>query len=436
MKKTITVFLALLFCVIMAACGSANKNEATVNTTTTESTTEGTTVPTTDPVKKDWNVTPIDDALSLPFDDGNGGSPEINGYYVEFDDVGIHLIEAKTGNKTDVTTDGSWIYAFDGKTIMFCQKRADPTVDFDKNYVIAYDDKPIKPTVYEVDDIMAYDVATGKTEKLFTKYCAGGGIVYFNDDVIYYDDIKESQIGYKNGYDPYILYLYSYDRASGERKIVLEDSFDMNMEVIAGKPCLEMEDGVYDISTATPGKLFDPLPGAYHWCDGQYIYSVGPENDETYAIWACNMADGAREILKEYEFPEEMQYVAEDFGLRYVLCGADISKQENELTTSYGASKYSIYDLMTRKTIVIDPNEYDGLVSVNGVLVSWIDEGDGTYQVGYYDDDGNQEFYDTWKLNGDLYRITAEGYYVQTGEDKNEEPILRFVSAPLEFLQD
>ena len=54
MKKTITVFLALLFCVIMAACGSANKNAATENTTTTESTTKSTTAPTTEPVKKDW----------------------------------------------------------------------------------------------------------------------------------------------------------------------------------------------------------------------------------------------------------------------------------------------------------------------------------------------------------------------------------------------
>ncbi len=69
-------------------------------------------------------------------------------------------------------------------------------------------------------------------------------------------------------------------------------------------------------------------------------------------------------------------------------------------------------------------------------MVTWMKTEDGEYQIGYFDDDGNLEYYDTVKLKGDLSDITPDGYEIRTGEAEDGAPILSFVSRPLDFLQD
>ena len=437
MKKAFLVVLALLMCLAFAACGQKKTDNPAAETTSTgieyviESTTE--------PVTKDWNVTPIDDTPEIPFDDWNT-EQVIDGGYVKLDKDGLYYVDAATNQKTLILKEDYVVYAFNGKTIVFCQRRVDPTVDFDRSYLFENEEAggPVSAEAYEVDDVMEYDIATGKTQKLFTKYCAGGGLLYFNERAVYFEDIKESQVGYRDGYDPYNLTLYSFDRETGAREIILEGSFDARMREILGKPCIELEDGIYNISEATPVKLFDVPHGKYQWTDGTYAYSVQESyrQDESKAItlWACKISDGTEEKLKEFEATDEMYYGGTEFQGRYVLCGADITKQQNEYTVSYGATEYQVYDLLTKKTIEINPDEYDAIFNINSVLVSWIDLGDGVYQISYYDDDGNHVYYDKWKVRGELYEITPDGYSVKTGETEEGKPILSFVSNPLEFL--
>ncbi|MBQ5970201.1 MAG: hypothetical protein IJL52_08840 [Clostridia bacterium] len=441
MRKAYLALLALVLCLILAACGQGKDDAATTETAaaTTKPTTESTTEPPTEPVKKDWNVTPVKNDGTIHFDEGRG--TEIHGCFVETDENGIRLVDAKTGKKTTITDDGSWICAFDGDTILYCQRRVDPTVDFDRSYIFSYEEEPITAQVYEVDDVMSYDVATEKTEKLFTKYCTGGSIVYFNNNVVYYEDIKKSQIGYKNGYDPYRKCLYSYDLKTDERKIVLADSFYTGMEEISGKPCIEMEDGVYDISTATPTKLYSIPHGSFCWTDGTYVYAVehlgyDDDDNEQYAIWAYKISDGTEEKLKEYTISEEMRFFTNEFWGRYVMCGADVTKTQKAKTVNYSATKYHVYDLLTRKTIEVDPMYYDEVTFVDGVMVTWIDIGGGKNEIWYYDDDGNQIYYDTWKIDGELDSIKADGYCVSTDIDENGNDNRRFIESPLEFLQE
>ncbi len=438
MKKALLIILALLVCMVFAACGQRKSDSPT--TETTSATTESITELTTEPVTKDWNVTPIDDTPEIPFDDWNT-EQVIDGGYVKLDKDGLYYVDAATNQKTLILKEDYVVYAFNGKKVLYCQSRVDPTVDFDRSYLFENEEGEAVPAeAYEVDDVMEYDIATGKAQKLFTKYCAGGGIVYFNENAVYFNDIKESQIGYRDDFDLYNRTMYSFDRKTGAREIILEGSFDARMREILGKPCIELEDGIYDISAATPVKLFDVPHGKYQWTDGINAYSVqetySQDESRTITLWACKISDGTEERLKEFEATDEMYYGGTEFQGRYVLCGAEITKQQNEYTVSYGATEYQVYDLLKRRTIEVDPGYYDELTFVNGVMVTWMKTEDGEYQIGYFDDDGNFEYYDTVKLKGDLSDITPDGYEIRTGETEDGAPILSFVSRPLEFLQD
>ena len=435
MKKALSIILALSLCLIMAACGqTADPEKPTDNTSTT--------APTTTEAMVDWNVTSVDESLTPLFDDGMYGNPfEIDGLYVEADRESIYLVNAETNEKTEISNDGSWIYAFDGKTVLYLQERADPSVDYDKNYVISYEEEPIKPTGYYVDDVMQYDIVSGKTEKLFTKYCSGGGIVYFNDKDVYYEDILESQIGYKNGYDPYGVLLYRYDLTTGNRELLSDEfAFEASVTFVDGTAYLLNKGKLYD--TAKHEWLEAEVDGAFQWAYRNHFYYVSASevaDDGTVlkeGIWDYNREDGTTKNLYEYVPTEDIQYVDSVFGGRYVLYGADMTRQQNEYTVTYGATKYKLYDLLLNKTIEVDPNEYDEITSVNTVLVTWMFIGDDTYQISYYDDDGNHELYDKWKVKGELCSITSDGYYVQTGENEDDNTEWSFVSAPLEFLQD
>ena len=438
MKKALLIILALLVCMVFVACGQRKSDSPT--TETTSATTESITELTTEPVTKDWNVTPIDDEQTISFDSGYS-EQVIDGGYVKMDEDGLYYVEAESNKKTLILKESYAVYAFDGKKVLYCQSRMDPTVDFDRSYLFENEEGEAVPAeAYEVDDVMEYDIATGKAQKLFTKYCAGGGIVYFNENAVYFNDIKESQIGYRDDFDLYNRTMYSFDRETGARKIILEGSFDVRMQEILKKPCIELEDGIYDISAATPVKLFDVPHGKYQWTDGINAYSVqetySQDESRTITLWACKISDGTKERLKEFEATDEMYYGGTEFQGRYVLCGADITKQQNEYTVSYGATEYQVYDLLKRRTIEVDPGYYDELTFVNGVMVTWMKTEDGEYQIGYFDDDGNFEYYDTVKLKGDLSDITPDGYEIRTGEAEDGAPILSFVSRPLEFLQD
>ena len=428
MKKACTIVLALLLCLTAAACGHSGELESKPVTTVAPSTTEP---------AKNWNVTPVEEAESPLFDNGNHGM-EINGLCIKTDENGISLVNVKEDKTTEITHGGSWIYAFDGKTILYLQSRADSSVDFDKSYRGGDGLQTIE--VYEVDDVMMYDVATDKTSKLFTKYCAGGGILYFNNKDVYYQDILESQIGYKNGYDPYNVKLYRFDLMTGNRELLSDkQALEVKLIFVNGAPFLFNDGQMYD---AVGHKWLEmDVPGNYLWTYKGHLFFVTASSEEKEeetarrSILDFDLTSGTSKVLYEYDIPENLGYVAEDFGGRYVLCGADITKQQNEYTVSYGATKYRVYDLLTKKTFEIDPNEYDVIYNVNSVLVSWIDFGDGAYQISYYDDDGNHVSFDKWKVNGELYEITPDGYSVKTGETEDGEPELTFVSHPLEFLK-
>lgn len=87
MKKALLIILALLVCMVFAACGQRKSDSPT--TETTSATTESITELTTEPVTKDWNVTPIDDTPEIPFDDWNA-EQVIDGGYVKLDKDGLY----------------------------------------------------------------------------------------------------------------------------------------------------------------------------------------------------------------------------------------------------------------------------------------------------------------------------------------------------------
>ena len=253
MKQRIALLLALLLCLSFAACGRTQEDETTTEAptqttlTTTAPTTETTTLPTTE-AAKDWNVTPVKTPL---MDTGTGASvgQPINGRLVKWSNTGkLRLFDETTEQETVICKDHAWTYAFDGETVLYTLIREDPTVDFDKSYRGGDGLQDIK--VYEVDDVVKYDVATGTTEKLFSKYCSGGGFLYFDDSAVLYEDIDKSQIGYRNGYDPYMLCLYRYDLKTGERTVVLKDTFAAFFTYDDGKPYIVLNDEktkAYDI---------------------------------------------------------------------------------------------------------------------------------------------------------------------------------------------
>ena len=441
MKRIFVFSLALLLCLFMAACVQSENDPTPASDTTssTETTTETTSEPPTELQKKDWNVTAIDDTQKLFFDDGNNFEGiEINGFLVVTDEDGLQCVNTKSKQKKTILKEDYVVYAFDGKTVLYCQRRDDPTVKFDRSYLFENEEGEAVPAdVYTIDDVMEYDIATEKTTKLFSKYCAGGGFVYYNENAVYYSDIKESQIGYRNGYDPYDLTLYCFDRKTGERQPILDNSFETRMKEFDGKPCIEMKDGVYDISTAKPEKVFDVKHGNFQWTDGAYVYSMDPAKLESgkHTVWALKISDKTEEKLLEFEITEEMQYTEASFGDRYVLCGVDVTREENEYTVTYGSTIYHVYDLLKREAFDIDLGEYDSHTIIDNVIVTWTDLGNNKYQISYYDDDGNLETYKTINLKNELYSITADGYYEKTGETEEGEPILEFVSDQLEFFK-
>ena len=447
MKKAITIILALLFILSLAACGQTATTDVTADDTTPALTAEPTTTEATTEPEQNWNITSVDKTQTQLFDDNSSfESIEINGMRVKTDEEGLCLMDAKT-NREIFAAEGFFLtYAFDGETLLYLCDREDPTVDFDKDYVISYEEEPIKPSAYYVGDVMQYDIASGKTEKLFTEYNSSGRILYFNDKDVFYLDILESQIGYKNDYDSLDVKLYRYDRTTGERELLSDENSIEATGIYTKDSAYIMDRGkVYD--TAKHEWLKEEISGEYQWTYGDHFYCVlvgypESENEETEesmlegTIFDYNLKEGTSKILYEYTVPEDMRYVSTEFKGRYVPCGADITKdQKNEYTVSYGATKLKLYDLLLKKTIEIDPNEYDAMEFVNSVMVTWIHDGEGTYQISYYDDDGNHVYYDTWKVKGLLDTITADGYYVETGETDDGEGILSFVSKPLEFLQ-
>ena len=348
MKKAYMIVLALLLCLTVAACGQSGEPESKPATTAAPTTTEP---------AEDWNVTPVEEAESPLFDNGNQGM-EINGLCIKTDDNGISLVNVKENKTTEIAHDGSWIYAFDGETILFLQSRADSSVDFDKSYRGGDGLQTIE--VYEVDDVMKYDIATGKSSKLFTKYCSGGGILYFNNKDVYYQDILESQIGYKNGYDPYNVKLYRFDLTTGDRELLSDrQALEVKLIFVNGAPFLFNEGQMYDVIDHK--WLGMDIPGNYLWTYQGHLFF---------------------DALISGEKEEKVQGKILDLDL------------------SSGVSKV-LY-------------EYDEIYNVNSVLVSWIDFEDGTYQISYYDDDGNHVYYDNWKVKGELYEITPNGYYVKT----------------------
>ena len=253
MKQLTALLLALLLCLSFAACGKTQEDKPTTEVptqtteTTTTPTTETTTLPTTE-AAKDWNVTPVKEPLMDTGNHATVGQP-INGLLVRWSNTGkLRLFDETTEQETVICKDHAWTYAFDGETVLYTLIREDPTVDFDKSYRGADGLQNIK--VYEVDDVMKYDVATGTTEKLFSKYCSGGGFLYFDDSAVFYEDIDKSQIGYRNGYDPYMLCLYRYDLKTGERTVVLKDTFAAFFTYDDGKPYIVLNDEktkAYDI---------------------------------------------------------------------------------------------------------------------------------------------------------------------------------------------
>ena len=435
MKQLTAFLLALLLCLSLAACGNTQEDEPTTEAptqtteTTTAPTTETTTAPTTTETAKDWNVTPVQDGNSL-FNTGYPSTP-INGYTVmSTSEKGIFYTEDATGKRTVVADDGEWIYAFDGKAILYLRTHEDPTVDFDKSYVVGVDDQTHYATTYQVDDVMKYDIKTGKTEKLFTKYCAGGGIIYFNDSDVYYADILESQIGYRNGYDPYDVKLYRYDLTTGTRTLLSNKQvLDEKLTFVDGDAFILLDSDIYD---AGNHKWLDISANGYRWAYGDRWYFVS-EN----TITEYNRNTGTSETIYSYHSPDGMQYVDEDFGARYVLVDAEVNTRDNEYTTTYLADSYTLYDLLTKKTIQLDPNSYRWAYAVDNVLVLWTDLEDGNFEISYIDDDGNRVVYGRVKSDFLPDRQSTDGYYLSTDEydEDSGETIYRFVPYTLDFLK-
>lgn len=445
MKQLTALLLALLFCLSFAACGKTQEDKPTTEVptqtteTTTTPTTETTTAPSTTEAVKDWNVTPVQDDESQ-FSNGYPFA-SINGITVDSkSEKGIFYTEDATGKKTVVADDGEWIYAFDGETILYLSSREDPTVDFDKSYVVGVDDHSHNATSYQVDDVMKYDIKTGKKEKLFTKYCAGGGIIYFNDSDVYYADILESQIGYRNGYDPYDVKLYRYDLTTGKRELLSKEQvFDERLIFIDGTPYILLGSEMYDVSKHA---MVDVNANGFCWAYKDRWFFITEDNDENEedamesTIVEYNRKTGATKELYSYCCPEDMQYVGEDFGNRYVLVDADVGKESNEYTTTYSASSYVLYDLLTQETVNLDPSSYNGIYSVDNVLVTWFDLEDGEYEISYIDDDGNSVVYGRVKSDSLPDRQSADGYYLSTDEyDEYDHLVTTFVPYPLDFLK-
>ena len=318
---------------------------------------------------------------------------------------GLKIRNISSGHET-VIRDSDVSYAlFNTNQVIYTVTYNDPSVKIDSeilkeydNYFKENDEEKTEEMIYKRSDFYSYNIKTQKTTKLLTAYSDMAEPVYMDDNSLYFVDIKENQIGYKNGFYVYVtgrnldsMELYKSDFQTGK----VARLATVNAGDIGSANCIAHDLGGQIFFTSESydslkildltGRLLHTFKGktdsdSFHvlkYSDGSKLY-LSEENDKNgshITLFAYDPVSEKAENLYSYTISEgeytSYAYNVDKLSLnRYCLCKSIPQKTDtgNEYTMQISAYKAIFFDFVTKKEMIVDISEFDSVYEENGVL--------------------------------------------------------------------
>ncbi len=384
MKRFLALVISLLIlCLSLASCGEKQEVTEPSSTEPTITTTAPSTEAPTNPGKDsltDVTVTPTEESpLFSTAYEGNGFFA-MDGKVYYCNAFGLTVIDEKTKQETKISDKCVSAAISDGKTLLYGERREDKTVKANQafgNYDESEEPHEVKAYVY---DMILYDLVTGEKEKIFTTNMNSFRLFYYDDTQIYYNDSPEKFKGYWNNFDSYgDVYIYRYDRKTGERTRLMQDIFsgfvftDQTPYFVNCRYDSNVKTEIYNAITHKTIALDSNYGYIWTYKGTMYLYKDTDNTDETTkrTLYAVDLKTGESKEIYSFTQEEDDQYYTNVSFSRHVLVSVDKDIETGEKTITYGADSVTLYDMLTGKQAELSYYIYGDITEADGVLCAY-----------------------------------------------------------------